>query len=321
MSKLARPITPDEVASYKINGVVLLRGILDLKTVNGLRRCIDLAASTIADSPQGYDFTSLTRALDRADELALASADGGQHDISGIAKHIRSTGKPMLYDQAGSAGHFFVDTGVTSRIDDLRHLTLRGAAPEISAALLESETVRFFGDQIFVKEPGTRERTAFHQDATYFEIDGDQCCVLWIPTDPVTLETGALQYVRGSHADGRLYQPNVFVSQAELPGAEGEPIPDIEGQPNEYDLIHFDLEPGDVVVHHYRTLHGSGGNLSRYQVRRAVSVRYCGDDIVATRRPWAPRQLHYTAPLAYGEPLSGPDFPVVWQAPRKKRVA
>ena len=184
--------------------------------------------------------------------------------------------------------------------------------PEIAGALLESDKVRFFGDQIFVKEPQTRERTAFHQDATYFEIDGDQCCVMWVPVDPVTLEGGVMQYVRGSHRDGKLYQPNVFIAQTPFPGAEGELVPDIEGHLDDYDIVHFDVEPGDVIVHHYRTIHGAGGNHTRYQVRRAASLRYCGDDIRFCTRPWAPRQLHHTHCLQDGEPLSGPDFPVVW---------
>ena len=322
MHRLMRPITPDEIASFKANGVVLLRGVLDLRTVNTLRKAIDEATATLPNSKQGYDFTSLTHAVDEADGETLAAADGGQHNITEIVRHIRSTGKPMLYEANRSAeGHFYVDTAVTSRISAARRFAHRGAAPDLSAALMGSETVRFFGDQMFVKEPGTRERTAFHQDATYFEIDGDQCCVLWIPVDPATLETGALQYVRGSHADGRLYQPNVFVSQATLPGAQGEAIPDIEGNPEKFDLIHFDVEPGDIVAHHYRTIHGSGGNLSRYQVRRALSIRYCGDDIRVKSRPWAPRQLHLKRPMIDGEPLSGPDFPVVWSKKQAPLVA
>ncbi len=148
-----------------------------------------------------------------------------------------------------------------------------------------------------MKEPGTRERTAFHQDATYFEIEGEKCCVLWIPADPVTLESGTILYVRGSHRDGKLYEPNVFIAQTPLPGAQGDPLPDIEGHMDQYDIIHFDVEPGDVIVHHYRTIHGAGGNHSRYQVRRAASLRYCGDDIRFQMRPWTPKQLHHTSRL------------------------
>jgi ectoine hydroxylase-related dioxygenase (phytanoyl-CoA dioxygenase family) len=144
---------------------------------------------------------------------------------------------------------------------------------------------------------------------------------LWIPVDPVTLETGTMQYVRGSHQDGTLYQPNVFVAQTPLPGAQGEPMPDIEGHMSDYDIVHFDVEPGDVIVHHYRTLHGTGGNLSRYQVRRAASLRYCGDDIRFQTRPWTPRQLHHTTRLNDGDPLGGPDFPVVWRRRQDQEAA
>jgi len=130
-----------------------------------------------------------------------------------------------------------------------------------------------------------------------------------------------MQYLRGSHRAGKLYQPNVFVSQTPLPGAQGEPLPDIEGHMDDFDIIHFDVEPGDVIVHHYRTVHGAGGNHSRYQVRRAASLRYCGDDIRFQTRPWAPKQLHHTQRLNDGDPLNGPDFPVVWRHRREQEAA
>jgi hypothetical protein len=322
MSKLARPITKDEIAAYNLAGVVLLRGIIDLPTVNTLRRCIDEAVRTMHDSPSGYNLSQLTRAIENYDKSTLQAESEGQHNVAAIAEHILSTGKPFLFDgDEASKGSFLLDTGIASRLREFRRFTLNGPGPEIAASLLGGNKVNFFGDQIFVKEPGTRERTAFHQDATYFEIDGDQCCVLWIPVDPVTMENGTMLYVRGSHRAGTLYQPNVFVSQTPLPGAEGEPLPDIEGHMADYDIVHFDVEPGDVIVHHYRTIHGAGGNNSRYQVRRAASLRYCGDDIHFRTRPWAPRQLHHTQRLNEGDPLDGPDFPVAWTRRHSQQAA
>jgi ectoine hydroxylase-related dioxygenase (phytanoyl-CoA dioxygenase family) len=322
MSKLARTITQDEVAAYNIAGVVLLRGILDLSTVNSLRRCIDEAVQTIGESPSGYDLSSLTRAAEAEDVATLAAESGGQHDVAGIMEYIKSSGKPFLFDRtASNKGSFLLDSGISARLNAFRRFSLRGPGAEIAAALLNSEKIAFFGDQIFVKEPGTRERTAFHQDATYFEIDGEQCCVLWMPVDPVTLESGTMMYVRGSHRDGTLYQPNVFVAQTPLPGAQGKEIPDIEGHMADYDIVHFDVEPGDVIVHHFRTVHGAGGNNSRYQVRRAASLRYCGDDIRFQTRPWAPQQLHHTQRLKDGDPLGDPDFPVVWTRQRTREAA
>jgi ectoine hydroxylase-related dioxygenase (phytanoyl-CoA dioxygenase family) len=319
---LARPITPDEVSFYHRNGVVLLRGILDLHAVNTLRRAIDAAVASMDESPAGYDLSLVRRAAEHEDSETFRQADGGQHDVSGIMAYVKASGKPFLVDRVSQDdGSFLLDTGLAARIRDFKKFALEGASCEIAAALLQSDTVRFFNDQIFVKEARTPDRTAFHQDATYFEIEGDQCCVLWVPVDPVRLESGAMLYLRGSHRDGRLYQPNVFMTQTPLPGALGEPLPDIEGHMEDYDLVYFETEPGDVLVHHYRTIHGAGGNTTRYQVRRAASLRYCGDDIRFKTRPWAPKQLHHTHRLDDGDPLSGPDFPVVWTKSREEEAA
>ena len=168
------------MAAYRNVGVVLLRGILDLKAVNTARRCIDDAVQTLGDSASGYDLTELAQAYQQQDAEIIAGRGSGQHDVPTIMDHMRSTGKPLLLDPAhgNRQGKFLLDTGVTSRLREFRQFAIRGAGPEIAAALQGSTSVRFYGDQIFVEEPGTCERTAFHQDATYFEIEGDQCCVL-----------------------------------------------------------------------------------------------------------------------------------------------
>ncbi|MHB8884740.1 MAG: phytanoyl-CoA dioxygenase family protein [Methylovirgula sp.] len=322
MGKLLRPVTRDEIAAYRVAGVVLLRGILDIGSINTLRRCLDEAAETLSQSAAGYDLSSLTRAAELGDTRALREASDGQHDVAGLVDFIKQSGQPLLFDEPGKAdGRFLLDTGVAARHKPFNRICVHGVAPEIAGALLESQHVNFFGDQIFIKEPGTRERTAFHQDASYFDIEGDQCCVMWIPVDPVTAQTGGMMYVRGSHRQGQLYAPNVFVSHAPLPGSEGERLPNIEDNPDDFDIVQFDVEPGDILVHHYKTIHGAGGNLSRYQVRRAASLRYCGDDIRFKARPGTPRQLHHSNQLQDGEPLSGPDFPIVWRRDRSQDAA
>ena len=52
-------------------------------------------------------------------------------------------------------------------------------------------------------------------------------------------------------------------------------------------MFGWDLEPGDLTIHHVRTLHAAGGNLGSTR-RRALSVRYCGDDAVVRVKPGAP---------------------------------
>ena len=323
MSHLARPITPDEVAAYNNAGVVLLKGVLDLRAINLVRRCIDSAISTLGESANGYDLTELASAYEKFDQETIDRRSDGQHDISAIMNHMRSCGQPLLQDdiEAQAPGSFFLDTALSARLREFRRFALRSAAPEIAGALLNSNTVRFYDDQIFVKEPSTPQRTAFHQDASYFPVTGDQCCVLWIPVDPVPLQNGGMLYVRGSHRDGKKYAANVFLTQAALPGSEGEDLSRIETNPEEFDLIHFDVEPGDVLVHHYLTVHGTCGNSSRYQVRRAAALRYTGDDIRYCHRPGVPKRLHHTHQLKDGDPLDHSDFPVVWRRPSSAKAA
>lgn len=124
----------------------------------------------------------------------------------------------------------------------------------------------------------------------------------WTTVDHVAADNGML-YIRGSHHSRTIFKPNAFVSQAPLPGADGLMLPDIEGHLDEFDVVQFDVEPGDVVVHRYRLIHGARGNRSRYQVRRTLSARYCGDDILIKMRPAAPAQLHLKEPLVEGARL------------------
>ncbi len=270
--------------------------------------------------------TKLARQITR-DEVAAYRHAGvvllrGVLDLPAVNTLRRSIDQALMTmqdaspEQASSAGKSTVmfDIGLAARLREFRRFTLNGPGPEIAAGLLGGDQINFFGDQIFVKEPGTRERTAFHQDAGYFEIAGEQCCVLWIPVDPVTIESGSMMYWRGSHKSGAIYPGQVIAGQ----NAE---LPDIESNLDGFDIVHFDVEPGDMVVHHYRTVHGAAGNASRYQVRRAASLRYCGDDIRFQTRSWTPGQFRRNTSLKDGDPLSGTDFPVVWRRRTDQQAA
>lgn len=111
-----------------------------------------------------------------------------------------------------------------------------------------------------------------------------------------------------------MHAPNVFVGQASR-GDHGLPsLPDIEGHEEDFDIVYFDVEPGDVIVHDYRTAHGARGNTTTTRPRRALSLRFAGDDVVVCRRPSAAEEFPDDPAIADGEPLSGPKFPEVWRA-------
>ena len=215
---------------------------------------------------------------------------------------------------AGGTGGPRFSAGVDHwRTDEaFRRFACEGALPAIAAALLRSDAVWLYEDSLLVKEPGAPFRTEFHTDAAYFHVSGTQACTFWAPLDPASPATGSVQYVRGSHRWDREFRPNLFTVPDPIPGTEGEVVPDVLGDPALAALlVGFEVEPGDVVVHHYRTLHGAPANTSLTERRRAISVRYCGDDVRYRMRPGAPRKPHH-ATVADGDPLGGPDCPQVW---------
>ena len=157
------------------------------------------------------------------------------------------------------------------------------------------------------------ERTAWHQDIGYFQVEGEQLCTSWIPLDSVDQASGAMSFVRGSHR-GDIYRPNLFVTPMEIPGTQGASVPDIDALAvsGDVQLICYELGPGDVTVHHARTLHAAGGNTTTDRRRRAISVRYCGDDARYFIRRGAPQKPHHST-VINGDLLDSDDCPVVWR--------
>ena len=67
------------------------------------------------------------------------------------------------------------------------------------------------------------------------------------------------------------------------------------------------IDAGDVIVHHLGTLHGAGGNASPTATRRAITIRYGGDDSTYKFRRFAPKFLN--TPTVSLEDRSDPYHP------------
>lgn len=330
-NELANRISDDDVETFQRDGVVCLRGVISLENVEALAMSIDDAVATLSTSSAGYDLTSISKAIEDDDIAALRESSSGQYNVEGIAQAIKDTGSDLLLDarekndfggegeQAGR-GRFFLDTGVAARSEPFRDFALHGQCPEIASKLLRSETINFYDDQIFVKEPGTLERTAYHQDGSYFHFEGEQSCTIWIPVDPVAA-AASVHYVRGSHRWNKFYKPNIFLSTMTFPGSEGDELPEIEGHEDEFDIVAFDMEPGDVLVHHHKTIHGAPGNGNLTCTRRTTGIRYTGEDIRYKFRPAAPQPTHLNYDMEDGDRLSAADFPLVWPRRLIEQVA
>jgi ectoine hydroxylase-related dioxygenase (phytanoyl-CoA dioxygenase family) len=236
---------------------------------------------------------ALVAAMHDPVEAAIAGAQSA--DLSALA--------------GGTSGRFVAGVDHWRHQPELRAFACDSPLPALVASVLRSTAAYLYEDSVLVKEPGAAERTHWHQDLGYFHVDGDQLCTTWCPLDAVDAESGAMQFVRGSHRWERVFRPNLFVTTEPLPGTEGEIVPDIDDGRD--DVISFTLEPGDLTIHHARTLHAAGSNRSADRRRRAISVRYCGDDARVKIRPGAPLKPEQRA-LAEGDALGGPVHPQVW---------
>ena len=91
------------------------------------------------------------------------------------------------------------------------------------------------------------------------------------------------------------------------------PAPDIDAAPENYDIASWDLQPGDCLAFQASILHGAYANTSPDIRRRALAVRFAGDDAV-----WQPREYIPSVPdtpdLIPGGALDSDQYPVVWRA-------
>jgi ectoine hydroxylase-related dioxygenase (phytanoyl-CoA dioxygenase family) len=215
------------------------------------------------------------------------------------------------YSPAGGAGRFFGDLELAERLPKFRRFALESPAAEIAGRMMGASRVSFFYDQLLVKEPGTRERTPWHQDQPYWAVSGRQVCSLWLPLDPVAEET-AVEYVCGSHLWPE-FSPYHFKDGTLYEGTGLPPLPDIDGERARHRIARFAMEPGDVLVFQAMIVHGSPGNPSACR-RRALATRWTGDDARYRRRPGEVAIPTRDPGLPHGARLEGERFPVVWKA-------
>ncbi len=302
--------------AFAEDGVLCLRNALSQNEIDLLRAAVDRQMACLGSSSTGYDFEAIARQVWGGDRMVEAgSAD--RFDMERLKDMIRADPLSRPLQEAvgtGQAGLFFYDVAAWRHDRGVRQVAFDSALPQIVSQLLEACYLNFWEDTTFVKAPQTRQRTAFHQDLSYFQIEGDQCVVVWMPLDPADLANGVTQYVRGSHRWDEIFAPNVFVSQTPIASSADIRCPDIEAAPERYDLISFDVMPGDVIIHHVRTVHGAGGNPSD-RWRRAMSFRYCGDKVRYFDRPGAISQVGVAHDLKNGDRLFSADYPVVWPRP------
>lgn len=241
----------------------------------------------------------------------------------------RATGAEMTRP---GEGRFFGDLFSRLLHPDIDSFVKHAGLAQLAALLMKSQEVRFFYDQLLVKEPGTPKRTPWHQDLPYWPASGEQILSIWVPIDAASPENGVVTYVRGSHRWNSFFAMEewtdnepVLTDQAFRPpvgvyrnGQGGQTLADVRDHPERYEFLTWSVEPGDVIIHHPLAVHGAPGNLSRDQRRRALATRWFGDDARwDDSRPHFMRLLRNQPEFPYpkletGAPMADDLFPRLW---------
>ena len=245
------------------------------------------------------------RQLLNADEIALLR-DGIEANLAAPSARAKVASRP------DDPGRFFEDFCNWQTLPQLGQFIQDTPLALAAQRLMRSNTVRLYHDHVLVKEPGTRQRTPWHQDQPYYNIEGQQNISMWIPVDPVS-RSATLEFIAGSHK-GPWLMPRTFMdNQAKwFPDGSLADLPDVEAARDQFPIVGWDIEPGDLVCFHMLTLHAAGG-VEGSNRRRVFSVRFMGDDIRHAPRRWAtsPDFPGLEAELPAGAPMAHPLFPLM----------
>lgn len=130
-----------------------------------------------------------------------------------------------------------------------------------------------WGLSLFVKDAGAPGYVTWHQDSTYWGLSAPKVATAWIALSPASLEAGCMKMLPGSHKlDQRPHRDTLAADNLLTRGQE------IAMTVDEADAAHCPLAPGELSLHHVRTVHASDPNRSQDR-RIGVAVRYITPDV------------------------------------------
>lgn len=242
----------------------------------------------------------------------------------GIEKNLTQP-SPFFRKLDDGDGAFLSDCWSRRQIPELEQFCLESPAARIAFHALSSNRVRLAQDTWFVKEPGTSQRTPWHHDTV---IQGPFCSI-WVALDSIP-QSATLEFIRGSHAWGKILMPKSFFEDPALRSAADSyyaefhgdgtrrdadlfgQIPDIEADRDAYDIVSWAMEPGDCLLFDARTVHGAPGNKTDHPVRRFVT-RWVTDEAYVAHHAQdlieALDKSGLNADLRLGGPIRGDLFP------------
>ncbi|HJM28561.1 MAG TPA: phytanoyl-CoA dioxygenase family protein [Acidimicrobiales bacterium] len=239
----------------------------------------------------------------------------------GLQRVLNNSSQEMHLFFKGQEGEFIETIRNFEIIPEIRRLIYDSPIADLIGKLIGSENLWLYSDEFFIKQGGNSARTPWHQDTPFWPTSGTQIASAWISLDPLT-SNECLEYVAGSH-HGLLYDgfnPAKVNEDPTLPhyGEGFPPLPDVENNREAFDILSWEINPGDVIFAHPSVLHG-GGPTGPTSQRRAITIRIYGDDICYDSRPETKPTVPLTPGLSLsltpGDPLRSPWYPRIRPIP------
>jgi phytanoyl-CoA hydroxylase len=169
---------------------------------------------------------------------------------------------------------FYEDREEAATLKQIQHLEqhdpffgnlFAGRFETLASTLLEDEVIGK-NLQYFNKPPAVGQPTPPHQDGYYFMLDPCEAVTMWLALEEVDEENGCVRYVSGSHR--REMRPHGRTGT--LGFSQG--ITDFPSENDRAREIPIPAAPGDLLVHHAKTIHRADGNQSQTRSRRALGA-------------------------------------------------
>jgi hypothetical protein len=112
--------------------------------------------------------------------------------------------------------------------------------------------------EFFIKGAHTDKIVSWHQDLTYWGLgETDDEITAWVALSEVSVESGCMRFVPGSHRQPLLPHRDTFDESNLLSRGQ-----EVEVEVDENEAVDVLLRPGQVSLHHGRIFHASGPNQS-----------------------------------------------------------
>ena len=207
-----------------------------------------------------------------------------------------------------SDGRFFEDYCNWERVDEFKDFMFNSPAGEIVAQCTGSKKIQLFHEHIFLKDPGTKKETPWHQDLPYYCVDGNDTGSFWIPLDSVSKDN-SLKVLKGSHKLPMLVRPTKWSNDSfwYKNNKNFMDIPNIDKN----NIFSTEMDMGDAILFNFKALHSSSGNSDK-KSRKAFSARFIGDDVRYIDRKGETSPPFAGIDLKPGDKMRKDWFPVVW---------